>query len=61
MEYGKPKNLRDQIKEAIEEAKILECARDRFDTDNMLLTAMRLSGAPYSFVKDIYDKEVKKY
>jgi hypothetical protein len=46
--------LRELIVEAIIEARILESARAVFDTDNMLLTAMRLSGAPYSFVERVY-------
>ena len=48
--------LREMIEEAITEAGNLECARAAFDTDNMLLTAMRLSGAPYSFVQTVYDE-----
>ena len=27
------------------------------DKDDMLLTAMRLSGAPFSFVEMVYEKE----
>ena len=48
--------LRELIEEAITEARILECARAVYDVDNMLLTAMRLSGAPYSFVEKVYDE-----
>jgi len=48
--------LRELIEEAIIEARILEAARAVYDTDNMLLTAMRLSGAPYSFVEKVYDE-----
>lgn len=49
--------LRELIEEAIVEARILERARAVYDVDNMLLTAMRLSGAPFSFVQMIYEKE----
>jgi hypothetical protein len=48
--------LRELIEEAITEARILESARAVFDVDNMLLTAMRLSGAPYSFVEKVFDE-----
>jgi hypothetical protein len=48
--------VRELIEEAIIEARILECARATFDVDNMLLTAMRLSGAPYSFIEEVYDE-----
>jgi len=48
--------LRELIEEAIVEADMLECARAHYDVDNMLLTAMRLSGAPYSFVEKVYDE-----
>ena len=48
--------LRELITEAIVEARILESARAVFDVNNMLLTAMRLSGAPYSFVEQVYDE-----
>lgn len=49
--------VRELIEEAIVEARILEAARDVFDVDNLLLTAMRLSGAPFSFVEMVYEKE----
>jgi hypothetical protein len=52
--------VRELIEEAIAEARILECARATFDVDNMLLTAMRLSGAPFSFVEMVYDEEQKQ-
>lgn len=52
----KRQTLRETILEAIEEARIMECARDRYDNDNMLLTAMRLSGAPFSFVCETYSE-----
>lgn len=50
--------MRKLIEEAIIEARILESARAVFDVDNMLLTAMRLSGAPYSFVENLYVNEL---
>jgi hypothetical protein len=49
------KTLKELIVDAIEEARILECGRGEYDEDNMLFTAMRLSGAPFSFVKEIYE------
>lgn len=48
--------VRELIEEAITEARIMEAAREVFDVDNMLLTAMRLSGAPYSFVETVYKR-----
>jgi hypothetical protein len=42
------------IVEALEEAKMLEMGITEPDEDHMLLTAMRLSGAPYSFIEKIY-------
>ena len=52
------KTLRELIEEAIFEAKILEYAREKFDVDNMLLTVMRLSGAPYSFIQRVYNESI---
>jgi hypothetical protein len=49
-------NLNDQIKEALTEAMILECAREEYDEDHLLYVAQRLSGAPYSFIKEIHNK-----
>lgn len=48
-------NLKEMILDAIVEARIMECARDVYDEDNLLLTAMRLSGAPYSFIQETFD------
>jgi hypothetical protein len=48
--------VRELIEEAIVEARILESARAVFDVDNMLLTAMRLSGAPFSFIEKVYNE-----
>ena len=46
--------LKEEIEEAIDEAKILECARDTYDESHMLFTAMKLSGAPFSFVEQVF-------
>lgn len=48
------KNVYELIVEALEEAKMLELGVSKPDEDRMLLTAMRLSGAPYSFVEQVY-------
>jgi hypothetical protein len=50
------KSLQELIVEAIEEARILECARETYDTNNVILTAQRLSGASFSFTNEIYKK-----
>jgi hypothetical protein len=47
--------VREEIIEAIEEAKILECARDIYEENHMLFIAQKLSGAPFSFVKEVYN------
>lgn len=49
--------VREMIEEAITEARILEAARDVFDVDNMLSTAMRLSGAPFSLVEYVHTQK----
>ncbi len=49
--------LKDDIVLALEEANILEMGRDTFDENNMLTVAMRLSGAPWSFVEQVYTQE----
>ena len=56
MEKNMAQTLREMIEEAIIEARILESARSVFDNDNMLLTAMRLSGAPFSFIEMVYNE-----
>lgn len=50
------KNLHDLIVEALEEAKMLELGHDEYDEDHMLFNAMRLSGAPFSFVEQVYQE-----
>lgn len=47
------KTVLELIREALDEAKILECARDEYDEDHMLYVAQRLSGAPFSFVEHV--------
>lgn len=53
------KTLQELIEEALEEAKILECARDRYDEDHLLYVAQRLSGAPYSFIEKVHFENKK--
>jgi len=53
--------LRDEIVDAIEEAKILECARDEYEENHMLFIAQKLSGAPFSFVKETYVEMQPKF
>lgn len=48
------KTLYELIMESLEEAKILECAREEYEEDHMLYIAQRLSGAPFSFVEQVY-------
>lgn len=48
--------LEELIKDSLEEANMLEYGYNRFDEERMLLTAMRLSGAPYSFVLQVYNQ-----
>ena len=54
------KCLQDEIFEAIDEARILECAMEKFDKDHMLFVAQKLSGAPFSFVQEVYSKFFEK-
>ena len=55
-----PQSVRETIIEAINEAVIMECAHDNFDEDNLLTTAMRLSGAPFSLVEFVYHETKMK-
>lgn len=50
------KTVESLIKDALFEADIMESARDIYDVEHMLLTAMRLSNAPYSFVRLVYER-----
>lgn len=52
--------LKEEIQEAIDEAKILECAREVYDENHMLLVAMRLSGAPFNFIEEVYKEGKRK-
>lgn len=53
-------SVEESIYEALEEAAILEGALEEFDEEHMLYTAMKLSGAPYDFIEEIYLKKFKK-
>jgi hypothetical protein len=50
------KTVQELIVEALEEARILECALDEYDEDHVLYVAQCLSGAPYSFVEKIHSQ-----
>ena len=52
------KTIRELALEAIEEACILEFARDNFDETHMLETAEGLSGVPYFMLKQVYEKRL---
>lgn len=47
--------LERNVREAIDEARILECAHDVFDTRRMLKVAQKLSGAPEKIVEKVYE------
>jgi hypothetical protein len=53
------KSINELIEEALAEAQILEGALEEPDEEHMLYTAQKLSGAPYSFICDIYQKKSK--
>jgi hypothetical protein len=48
--------LLEVIREAIKESQMLELGVTEPDEDRMLFNAMRLSGAPYSFVREVYQQ-----
>lgn len=50
----KTPNTKDEILYALNEADILELSRTQYDTDNMLGVATKLSGAPFTWVSDMY-------
>lgn len=54
LEEAMEKSVMEIIQEALEEAKILECARDEYEEDHMLYIAQILSGAPFSFVEKVH-------
>ena len=45
--------LKDEILEALVEARILECAREEFDMEHVMFVAQKLSGAPFSFIQEV--------
>jgi len=54
------KTLYETISDALSEAHIMEFAMDTYDKEHMLYTAQVLSGAPYSFVKEVFLKNFMK-
>ena len=52
------KTVLELITEALQEAKILETGLDEYNEDRMLFMAQRLSGAPYSFVENVYRDQI---
>ena len=48
--------LEKLVNEALQEARILECAHDVYSEDNVKRTAVHLSGAPLAFVDLIYSR-----
>lgn len=54
------KTLKDMIDDALDEAYILESGHEKFDEERMLLVAMKLSGAPYSFIEQVYATRQKR-
>jgi len=50
------KSVQELALEAIEEACILEFARDDFDVTHMLETAEGLCGVPYFMLKQVYER-----
>lgn len=54
------KTLKEMIDDALDEASILESGHEKFDEERMLLVAMKLSGAPYSFIEQVYKMRSKR-
>lgn len=52
------KRLYDEIVEALEEARIMECARDEYDEEHVMCVAQKLSGAPLHFVEEIANQRL---
>ena len=48
------------VAEALHEARILECAYDKYDEENVKRTAVRLSGAPAVFVEMIFNQTFRR-
>lgn len=56
------KSLREEIEEALKEAKMLEQGLTSFDEDHMLYVAQKLCNAPFSFVLTLYNEQkVRRY
>ena len=53
-------NVREIIEEAIDEARILECALDEYDEDHLLFVAQKLSGCSFGFVKEVFEDQKPK-
>lgn len=53
-------NVREIIQEAIDEARIMECARDVYDENHVLFVAQKLSGCPFGFVKEVFEDQKPK-
>lgn len=49
--------VRELALEALNEAQVLESAKESFDLHRMLYIAECLSGVPYFLVKQVYDSE----
>lgn len=52
--------LETAVDEALHEARILECAYDKYDEENVKRTAVRLSGAPAVFVEMIFNQTFRR-
>ena len=50
------KSVYELIIDALEEAKVLESALDTHDENRMLFVAQKLSGAPFSFIEQVYQQ-----
>jgi hypothetical protein len=48
--------MEELVNEALQEARILECAHDVYSEENVKKTAVRLSGASLAFVNMIYNQ-----
>jgi len=52
------KTIEELIKEALEEATILEYGRAEFDLSNVFAVAERLSGVPYGWIADFHKRKI---
>ena len=48
------KSVGELIRDALREASLLESGVDTVDEGRLLFIAQKLSGAPYSFVEEVY-------